>query len=87
VRINWHQEGLLGVIAAVLLGVGCFATLSLLIAALVRTRERFMGVGQIVTMPLFFASDAIYPLGMMPHGCSPSRGSIRSRMKSTCLGR
>jgi ABC-2 type transport system permease protein len=66
VRINWRPEGLLGVIAAVILGAGCFATLSLLIAALVRTRERFMGVGQIVTMPLFFASNAIYPLAMMP---------------------
>ena len=25
-----------------------------------------MGVGQILTMPLFFASNAIYPLSMMP---------------------
>src|SRR5665811_1573898 len=32
----------------------------------VRTRERFMGVGQVLTMPLFFASNAIYPIAMMP---------------------
>jgi ABC-2 type transport system permease protein len=25
-----------------------------------------MGIGQVMTMPLFFASNAIYPLSMMP---------------------
>jgi ABC-2 type transport system permease protein len=40
--------------------------LSLIIASLVRTRERFMGIGQLLTMPLFFASNAIYPLAIMP---------------------
>ncbi|MCL4700743.1 MAG: ABC transporter permease [Burkholderiaceae bacterium] len=29
-------------------------------------RERFMGVGQLLTMPLFFASNALYPLELMP---------------------
>jgi ABC-2 type transport system permease protein len=32
----------------------------------VRTRERFMGIGQLVVMPLFFASSALYPLALMP---------------------
>jgi ABC-2 type transport system permease protein len=32
----------------------------------VKTRERFMGVGQVLTMPLFFASNAIYPTAIMP---------------------
>jgi ABC-2 type transport system permease protein len=32
----------------------------------VKTRERFMGIGQVMTMPLFFASNAIYPTAMMP---------------------
>ncbi len=32
-----------------------------------KTRERFMGVGQVLTMPLFFASSAIYPTSIMPH--------------------
>jgi ABC-2 type transport system permease protein len=32
----------------------------------VKTRERFMGIGQVLTMPLFFASNAIYPLDIMP---------------------
>jgi ABC-2 type transport system permease protein len=37
------------------------------IACIVKTRERFMGNGQVLTMPLFFASNAIYPLEMMPN--------------------
>jgi ABC-2 type transport system permease protein len=50
----------------VLLGSAFFSTLSLIIAAIVKTRERFMGIGQVLTMPLFFASNAIYPLAIMP---------------------
>jgi ABC-2 type transport system permease protein len=66
VRINWSPLALLGVLVVVLLGSALFSTLSLLIAAIVKTRERFMGIGQILTMPLFFASNAIYPLVIMP---------------------
>ena len=42
VHMNWDPLALLGVVAAVLIGAACFATLSLIIASLVRTRERFM---------------------------------------------
>ncbi|HXJ82525.1 MAG TPA: ABC transporter permease [Candidatus Methylomirabilis sp.] len=66
VQINWHPFALVGVLAVVLLGAACFSTLSLIIAALVKTRERFMGIGQVLTMPLFFASNAIYPIEIMP---------------------
>lgn len=66
VRMNPNPLALAGVAAAVLIGACCFATLSLIIAALVKTRERFMGIGQVLTMPLFFASNAIYPLAIMP---------------------
>jgi len=55
-----------GVVLVVVLGAGGFATFSLIIACLVRTRERFMGIGQVLTMPLFFASSAIYPIAIMP---------------------
>jgi len=48
------------------LGAGLFSTFSLIIACIVRTRERFMGIGQVLTMPIFFASNAIYPLALMP---------------------
>jgi ABC-2 type transport system permease protein len=50
----------------ILLGASAFSTFSLVIACLVKTRERFMGIGQVLTMPLFFASNAIYPLAIMP---------------------
>jgi ABC-2 type transport system permease protein len=50
----------------VLLGGTFFSALSLIIAFMVKTRERFMGMGQLLTMPLFFASNAIYPVTMMP---------------------
>jgi ABC-2 type transport system permease protein len=45
---------------------GAFSTFSLIIACLVKTRERFMGIGQVLTMPLFFASNAIYPISIIP---------------------
>lgn len=66
VRLNWNLAALLGVLAAVVLGAALFATFSLIVACLVKTRERFMGIGQLLTMPLFFASNAIYPIGLMP---------------------
>lgn len=31
-----------------------------------KPRERFMGIGQVLTLPLFFASNAIYPIAIMP---------------------
>ena len=58
---------LVGVAVFVVLASALFSTFSLVIACLVKTRERFMGIGQVLTMPLFFASNAIYPLAMMPH--------------------
>ena len=38
----------------------------MIIASIVKTRERFMGIGQVITLPLFFASNAIYPISIMP---------------------
>ena len=54
--------------AILLIALGCalFLTFSLIIACIVRTRVRFMGIGQVLTMPLFFASNAIYPISIMP---------------------
>jgi ABC-2 type transport system permease protein len=66
VRMNWHPLSLVGAIVAVILGAAIFSIFSLVIACLVKTRERFMGIGQALTMPLFFASDAIYPISIMP---------------------
>jgi ABC-2 type transport system permease protein len=48
------------------LGSAFFSGLSMVIAAIVKTRDRMMGIGQLVTMPLFFASSALYPVSIMP---------------------
>jgi ABC-2 type transport system permease protein len=66
IRIQWTLGAVLGVGLFIVLGAAVFSTLSLVVACLVKTRERFMGMGQVLTMPLFFASNAIYPLALMP---------------------
>ena len=40
------------------------------IAGLALRRDRLMGIGQAITMPLFFSSSALYPVEVMPgwHG-------------------
>lgn len=57
---------ILGVFVLAILGAACFSTFSLIIACLLKTRDRVMGIGQVLTMPLFFASNAIYPIAIMP---------------------
>ena len=66
IHLQFGPLELLGVLAVVMLGSALFATFSLIVACLVKTRERFMGIGQVLTMPLFFASNAIYPIAIMP---------------------
>jgi ABC-2 type transport system permease protein len=66
IGIQWKPLCILGVLFGVVLGSAIFSTFSLIIACLVKSRERFMGIGQVLTMPLFFASNAIYPLELMP---------------------
>jgi ABC-2 type transport system permease protein len=66
VKLNWSPLALVNVLAIVILAATLFSTFSLVIACIVKTRERFMGVGQVLTMPLFFASNAIYPTSIMP---------------------
>jgi ABC-2 type transport system permease protein len=65
-RLDVHIASLAGIIVFVVIGSATFATFSLVVACVVKTRERFMGIGQLLTMPLFFASNAIYPLELMP---------------------
>jgi len=66
VHLNWNPLNLLAVATIVVLGAVVFTSFSLIIALLVKTRERFVGIGQVLTMPFFFASSAIYPLEVMP---------------------
>lgn len=66
VKLNGSPLSIFTVLLIVILGSVLFSTFSLIIACLVKTRERFMGIGQLLTMPLFFASNAIYPIDVMP---------------------
>jgi len=52
--------------ALIFLSSGGFAAISIFAASFMKTSERFMGIGQAIIMPLFFASNALYPVQMMP---------------------
>jgi ABC-2 type transport system permease protein len=71
VTLNLSIPALVGVVVAIVLGSALFSTLSMIIASIVKTQERFLGIGQLLTMPLFFASNAIYPLSIMPGWLRP----------------
>jgi ABC-2 type transport system permease protein len=66
VAMTWNPLRLLGVAVAVVLGSAFFSCLSMTIAGIVLTRDRLMGIGQAITMPLFFGSNALYPVSVMP---------------------
>ena len=66
IDVRWSAVGVLGTLALLMLGTAAFACMSMLLAAGVKERERFMGIGQLIMMPLFFASSALYPLSVMP---------------------
>jgi ABC-2 type transport system permease protein len=66
IDVSFNPLHLLAVAILIALGSALFATFSLAVACIVKTRERFMGIGQVLTMPIFFASNAIYPIEIMP---------------------
>ncbi len=68
----------IGAIAVIVLGSGLFSTLSLIIACIVKTRERFMGIGQVLTMPIFFATVKLSRGG--PHRVATSPTLIGAAM-------
>ena len=71
IHLIMNPLSILGVFIIIVMVSMCFACLSMAIASLVKTRERMMGFGQVMTMPLFFASSAIYPLNLMPAWIKP----------------
>jgi ABC-2 type transport system permease protein len=66
ISLALNPLNIIGVAVLIALGSGLFSTFSLIIACIVKTRDRFMGIGQVLTMPIFFASNAIYPIDIMP---------------------
>jgi ABC-2 type transport system permease protein len=57
---------IIGVLVVIILTGMCFSGLSIFLASFFKTRERIMGIGTAIIMPLFFASSAIYPIDIMP---------------------
>ena len=66
IHLTANPLRILAAMAVVVLGSAFFACLSMTLAGLVRNRDRLMGIGQAITMPLFFASNALYPVDVMP---------------------
>lgn len=66
VSLTGNPLRLAGAALILVLGSTFFCTLSISIAGLVLRRDRLMGIGQAIMMPLFFASNALYPVSIMP---------------------
>jgi ABC-2 type transport system permease protein len=66
IHLTANPLRILAAMGVVVLGSAFFACLSMTLAGLVRNRDRMMGIGQAITMPLFFASNALYPVDIMP---------------------
>jgi ABC-2 type transport system permease protein len=66
--VSFTDNPLKLIAAAVILALGSafFSCLSMSIAGVVVARDRLMGIGQAITMPLFFSSSALYPAKIMP---------------------
>lgn len=66
IPLQWSVLSVAGALVAVLLGATLLSAVSMVIASSVRSREQFMGLGQLVTLPLLFASNALYSVSIMP---------------------
>ena len=66
VALTTNPLKLIGAAIILVLGSAFFSCLSMSIAGLALARDRLMGIGQAITMPLFFSSSALYPVAVMP---------------------
>ena len=66
IPLRWSVPAILGAVATVGLCTILLSAVSMVIASAVRSREQFMGIGQLVTLPLLFASNALYSVSVMP---------------------
>ena len=66
VALSSNPLRILASFIVVMLGAAFFSCLSMTVAGVVLKRDRLMGIGQMITMPLFFASNALYPVKIMP---------------------
>ena len=90
IRTNGRPLAILGVPGSLVLAAAVFSTLSLIIACLVKTRKRFIGIGQMVTMPIFFASRHLSPESdarLAPRGVLGEPPHLRSRRPRALMPR
>jgi ABC-2 type transport system permease protein len=66
IPLLWSPLRLAAALLAAALGATLLSAISMVIASAVRSREQFMGIGQLVTLPLLFASNALYSVSVMP---------------------
>jgi ABC-2 type transport system permease protein len=66
VSLTHNPLKLIAAAAVLVMGSAFFACLSMSIAGVALARDRLMGIGQAITMPLFFSSSALYPTRVMP---------------------
>ncbi len=66
VQFRLDVLGFLGMLAMIFFSSGGFASISIIVASFMKSRERFMGIGQAVIFPLYFMSSALYPVSQMP---------------------
>jgi ABC-2 type transport system permease protein len=66
VSLTHNPLRLIAAAVILVLGSAFFSCLSMSIAGVALARDRLMGIGQAITMPLFFSSSALYPAAVMP---------------------
>jgi ABC-2 type transport system permease protein len=66
VALTANPLKLIAAAIVLVLGSAFFSCLSMSIAGVALARDRLMGIGQAITMPLFFSSSALYPTRIMP---------------------
>ncbi len=66
VRYNANVIEYLAALLIVVLSAVLFACVSMCLAGILLKRDRLMGIGQAISLPLFFASNALYPITLMP---------------------
>ena len=66
INLRLDPVDVLGVFVVVILFAMAFTAFSMVASSYLQTQNRMMAFGQALTMPLFFASNAIYPISLMP---------------------
>ena len=75
IHIHWSVPGILGTLVLLAVGTAGFASMSMVLAAVVKTRERFMGIGQLDRDAALLCVERALPArAPARRGCGRSRG-------------